>query len=230
LRQYIITADTARGDGSDYSAFHIIDINNFEQVAEFRGKLGTREFAQALISSAMEYNEAILVIENSSLGWDVVQTVIEKGYQNLYYSPKNNNVTADNYFDYKDSNQVVPGFSNNLKTRPIVVGKLEEAVQEKSFIFHSKRLLEELRTFVWVNGKAQGANGCNDDLCMAASFGIYIRDTALKYDSHGINSLKANINSIQRPIGVYSNNYLSHNPYQIDLGGGVVEDIKWILM
>jgi len=230
-RQYIISCDTARGDGSDYSTFHVIDINNFEQVAEFKGKLGTREFAQAIISAGMDYNEALLVIENSSLGWDVVQTVIEKGYQSLYYSPKGSYVTAENYLDnINNSNQLVPGFSNTLKSRPIVIGKLEEAVKEKSFIFHSRRLLEELRTFIWENGRAQGAQGCNDDLPMAVAFGIYVRDTALKYSSFGVTSLKQNIESIQRSSGVYTNiNKQGYDMWNINTGHNQKENISWLI-
>lgn len=232
-QQYIISADTARGDGADYSTFHVININNYEQVAEFKGKLGTREFAQALIAAGMEYNEAILVIENSSLGWDVVQTIIEKGYQNLYYSPKGSYITAENYLDHSNSNQVVPGFTNSLKTRPIVIGKLEEAFRDKSFILHSRRTLEELRTFIWEHGRVAGAQGCNDDLCMALSFGIYIRDTALKYDSYGITSLKQNIESIQRPVGVYTTNAseLGFNYWNMNTGtqNHERENLGWLI-
>jgi hypothetical protein len=39
---YLITADIARGDGTDYSTFHIIDIETFTQVGEYRGQIGTK--------------------------------------------------------------------------------------------------------------------------------------------------------------------------------------------
>ena len=48
-----------RGDGKDYSAFHIIDIENNTQVAEYRGQLGTKEFGHLLVGIATEYNEAL---------------------------------------------------------------------------------------------------------------------------------------------------------------------------
>ena len=43
-REYMISADVARGDGKDYSAFHIIDIVTNTQVAEYRGQLPPKEF------------------------------------------------------------------------------------------------------------------------------------------------------------------------------------------
>jgi hypothetical protein len=33
-----------------------------------------------------------LVVENANIGWSTIQTIIEKGYQNLYYSPKSDNL------------------------------------------------------------------------------------------------------------------------------------------
>ena len=36
-RNYMITADVARGDSKDYSAFHIIDIEEAKQIGEFKG-------------------------------------------------------------------------------------------------------------------------------------------------------------------------------------------------
>ena len=48
--KYIISADVARGDASDYSAFQVIDVVNSEQVAEYKGKLPPDQFAVLLAS------------------------------------------------------------------------------------------------------------------------------------------------------------------------------------
>ena len=40
-KKYILCADVARGDGDDFSAFHVIDIEGYEQVAEYKGKVNT---------------------------------------------------------------------------------------------------------------------------------------------------------------------------------------------
>ena len=40
-KQYLVCADVARGDSSDYSAFHVIDATTCEQVAEYKGKEDT---------------------------------------------------------------------------------------------------------------------------------------------------------------------------------------------
>ena len=43
-RDYMVVADVARGDGGDFSAFHIIDVEKVTQVAEFKGQPSTKEF------------------------------------------------------------------------------------------------------------------------------------------------------------------------------------------
>ena len=68
-RKYMIVADVARGDSKDYSAFHIIDIENAIQIGEFKAQIGTKEYGHMLVAIATEYNNALLVIENANIGW-----------------------------------------------------------------------------------------------------------------------------------------------------------------
>ena len=116
-KPYIISADVARGDSSDYSAFHIIDIESCEQVAEYKSQIDTRTFGNMLVSVAAEWNNALLVVENANVGWDVVNTIIEKGYRNLYYSPRAyGEMHMDKWMDKMDKEQTVPGFTTSVKT------------------------------------------------------------------------------------------------------------------
>lgn len=235
-KNYIVSVDVARGDGSDYSAFHVIDAENCEQVAEYKSQIGTREFGHMVTSVANEYNNALLVIENANIGWDVVNTVIERGYNNLYYSPRSyGDMTIDKYIDKLESEQLIPGFTTSTKTRPLVISKMESYIREKSFIFHSKRLLEELRVFVWYNGKAQSTNGYNDDLVLSLGIGLFIRDTALKFNQQYQSLTRAAISGISQetyhdlyPQFNHVNIQYNQNPYTMNVNGQQ-EDIKWVL-
>ena len=64
------------------------------QVAEYRGKIGTTEYGNMLVSVATEWNNALLVIENANIGWASIQVALDKGYPNIYYSYK-----QDGYLD-----------------------------------------------------------------------------------------------------------------------------------
>ena len=233
-RTYMVVADVARGDGKDSSAFHIIDVENNVQVAEYKGQLGTKEYGHLLVGIATEYNEALLVIENNSIGWSTIQTVIDRGYQNLYYSPKSGEVRADSYFDrYMDTSKMVPGFTMSSRTRPMVISKFQEYLSDKGVTFQSKRLLEEMRTFIWRNGKPEAQQGYNDDLIMSFGIAMYMRDTAFKFKQHGIDLTKSMLSNISstntKHIGAYTP-LKDKNPYKIDNPySGKEEDIKWLL-
>ena len=67
------------------------------QVGEYKGQVSTKDFGNILTAIATEYNNALLVVENANIGWSTIQTIIERGYQNLYYSPKSDQVNVDSY-------------------------------------------------------------------------------------------------------------------------------------
>jgi len=235
-RNYMVVADVARGDGKDHSAFHIIDIENNVQVGEYKGQLGTKEYGHLLVGIATEYNEALLVIENNSIGWSTIQTVIDRGYQNLYYSPKSGEVRADSYFDqYMDTSKMVAGFTMSSRVRPMVVGKFQEYIGDKGVTFYSKRLLEEMRTFIWRNGRPEAQSGYNDDLVMSFGVAMYMRDTAFRFKQHGVDLTKSMLNGISTNKTTYTGVYTppgqqNENPWKIDnpYSGGE-EDIRWLL-
>jgi len=236
-KNYIVVADVARGDGKDYSACHVIDIEGAKQVEEYKGQLGTRDYGHLLVSIATEWNNALLVIENANIGWDTIQTVIDRGYQNVYYSSKSDtaNITMDNFLSRNDNN-LVPGFTNSTKTRPLVISKLEAYMRERACIIQSRRTLEELRTFVWKHGKAQANDGYNDDLIMAFGIGMFLRDTVLKFSQTGMDLTRASLGGIGRisyntsAASAYSpHSPQSTNPWHMDDGKGGMEDISWLV-
>jgi hypothetical protein len=185
-----------------------------------------------LVSVATEYNNALLVVENANIGWDVINTIVEKGYPNTYYSPRAyGEIQMDKWMAKMDSDQTVPGFTTSAKTRPLVISKMEAYIRDRQFTFHSKRLLEELRVFIWMNGKAQAQNGYNDDLVMALGMGLFVRDTAMKFYQQSIDLSRAALGGIIRTTSDEGPTMPSGlaNPYQMDLGNGTIEDVSWVL-
>jgi len=231
-RDYMVIADVARGDGKDFSTFHVMDIATNTQVAEYKGQLSPKEFGYFLVAIATEYNMALLVVENASIGWAAIDSVLERGYKNLYYSPKSDNLTSDSYFNkYESSDNVTPGFTMSLRTRPLVVNKFREYVGDKSVTIRSKRLLEEMKVFVWKNGRPEAQSGYNDDLVMPFGVAMYLRDTSLKFQQQSHDLTRATLSNFSKGTstftGVYNPNNIP-NPYAIETGNGS-EDIKWLL-
>lgn len=229
VKSYLVVADVARGDGKDYSAFHVIELESNTQVAEYKGQLGTTEFAHMLVQVATEWNNAILVIENNNSGWSTVEKVKELDYKNLYYSPKSGNSETFSYMGgYQDPSKFVPGFNMSLTTRPLAIGKLREFINERLFIIQSKRMIAEMKVLVWKNGRAEAQSGYNDDLIMAGSIGMYIRDTALKIRQQNLELTKAALgNFTSGTTGGFNASNTIHNPYSMNVNGKQ-EDFRWI--
>ena len=71
---YLLTADVARGDAADYSVFHIIKLETMEVIGEYQGKPNLEQFASIIDSTGREYGEAMLVVENNSLGISILES------------------------------------------------------------------------------------------------------------------------------------------------------------
>jgi hypothetical protein len=238
IKHYIIVADVARGDGSDYSAFHIIDTETLAQVAEYKAQIDTREFAKVLLTAATEYNTALLVVENANIGWDVIQSVIDAGYTNIYYGYKSDNSDFEKYMDKFDRNSgLVPGFSTTQKSRPLILERLRDFVENKVVTIRSIRLLEELRVFVWRNNKQQAMQGYNDDLVMCYSIGLYLRETSLRFSKTMDSLSRAGIENIGKS-GNQPYSLAQYTPFGTNTGweieiqtpqGSQMQDISWLL-
>jgi hypothetical protein len=227
----MIVADVARGDGKDSSACHVIDIETNTQVAEYKGQMPPKEYGYFLVGLASEYNNAMLVVENASIGWATLDAIIERGYRNLYQSPKSDQMTADSYLRvFEGNSELTPGFTMSMRTRPLVVNKFREYVGDRSVTIQSKRLLEEMKVFIWKNGRPEAQGGYNDDLVMSFGIGMYLRDTSLKFQQHSHDMTRATLGGMTKTtyVGAYGGNK-DKNPYQIDNPYGGKEDIKWLL-
>ena len=231
-REYMVVADVARGDGKDFSTFHVVDIATNTQVAEYKGQMSPKEFGYFLVGVATEYNQALLVVENASIGWAAIESVLERGYKNTYYSPKSDTLTVDSYFNqYENSDNVTPGFTMSMRTRPLIVNKFREYVGDRSVTIRSKRLLEEMKVFIWKNGRPEAQTGYNDDLVMPFGIAMYLRDTSLKFQQQSHDLTRATLNNFSKGgssfQGVYNRN-TTQNPYMIKTGNGE-ENIDWLL-
>ena len=234
-KNYLVVSDVARGDGADFSAAHVIDIETNTQVAEYHGKMSTNEYGNFLVSLATEYNNALLAIENANIGWAAIQPAIDRHYPNLFYTYK-----VDGYvdleiqlrknYDTKDKSQMVPGVTTSSRTRPLMISALERYFREGTPIVRSKRLTQELLTFMWINGKAEAQVGFNDDLVMSYAIGLWLRDTALKLRQQGLAMDKRAMGHIQRSDPqIYTNNRTMDNSGWNWNPGTGDENLKWLL-
>ena len=185
-RKYIISADVSRGDSSDFSTFHVIDTHDSEIVCEFKGKSPPDEFAVVLAEAGRKFLNAMICPENNTYGYALIMKLVELGYPNLYYVNE-----SDRYASYGNTNISKIGFQTNSKTRAQILSKLEEVIRGKHIKSYSSRLYDELKTFIWKNGKAQAQKGKNDDLVMSLAIGVWLYDTSPALTQQGQSLMNA---------------------------------------
>jgi hypothetical protein len=78
----------------------------------------------------------------------------------------------------------------------MIIAKLEEFIRNKVLKIRSRRLFNELKTFIWNNGKAEAMRSYNDDLVMACAIGCWVRDTALTVNQQEIQYKKSMLSAI----------------------------------
>lgn len=243
---YVIAADVARGDSMDFSACHVLDISREKpvQVAEYKGKIGTKDFGDFLVALATEYNSCLLVVERENVGWGTIQEVLDRGYPNTFYSSADLKYVdiqrqLTNRWDAEDR-KMVPGFSTNIKTRPLIVDNMEHYMRQMAIEIRSKRTLAELETFIWKNGKQIAMEGYNDDLVMSLCIALWVRDTALRLRQEGIELTKLAVGGInvskadQTPFYKVKQGQIGHNAWKMNTGRQGFgkqnqEDLRWLL-
>jgi hypothetical protein len=234
-KSYMVVADVARGDGADYSTCHVFDIVTATQVAEYKGRVDTKDFGNFLVALSTEYNDALLVIENANIGWATIQQVIDRGYKNLFYMSKDlKYIDVENQITNRyraEDRGLVAGFSTTSKTRPLIISKLTDYFREKSVVVRSTRLIDELFTFIYMNGRAEAMKGYNDDLVMAFSIGLWVRDTALRLRQEGIDLTKSAVGGITSHTynGVYGGgSTMDDDPWKMRIGDGFEDLSQWL--
>lgn len=240
-RTYIVCADVARGDGGDYSAYHVLDAETLNQCVEYKGQIDLVSFGHQLVNIATMYNKALLIVENTGVGFGTIQTIVDSGYPNTFYS------TVDlKYVEvqrqlvtkyYSEEKKMIPGFSTTLRTRPLIISRLEQYFRDKAVNVFSIRTLGELETFIWDKGKAVAMEGYNDDLVMALGIGLWVRDTALRLKFESMQYNRAMMDKIERvqytgsaPVFTSRSQLAGQESWNMKIGRqGQVESLKWLL-
>lgn len=184
--KYLISADVSRGDGKDYSTFHIIDLTTGEVVAEYKGKIAPDRFGDLLSEYGHLYNKALVCPENNTYGYATIIRLRDLNYPRMYYQ-KSNAVYIGDYVP--PGNTESAGFNTSGKTRGLILTKLEELIRNKLLITYSSRFYDELKTFVWQDNRVAAMKGENDDLVMSLAIGAWLYDASSEHsrDSGAIN-------------------------------------------
>lgn len=206
-KDYMMICDVSRGDGEDYSSIQLLDIETFEQVLEYKGKMPPDTFAPFVADVGEEYNNALVIIEYNTLGFTVASKLLDLGYPNVAYFQKGTYDFIEKHA-VPGRNDALPGFTMSVKSRPLVIAKWEEFVRNKKLSIISQRTYDEITTFIWKNGKPQAAKGYHDDLIMPLAIGCWVYDLVYQKSSRNTAYKRAALNA----ISVKRKNFKEINP------------------
>jgi len=169
--RYIMGVDVSRGDSEDFSAINIIDFDDREQVLEYVGKIEPDNLADIAYKWGILYNSFIVIDITGGMGIATSRKLQEMNYKHLYID----GVNTQNVWDYnRKALEKIPGLNFNNK-RTQIVAAFEEQIR-KGFQIRSARLLNELNTFVYINGRPDHMKGAHDDAIMSMSMALYAGD------------------------------------------------------
>jgi hypothetical protein len=184
------------------------------------------------MSVATEYNDALLIVENNNVGWAVLQILIDRDYKNLFWMKKDLRYidSSKQYVNrYKrERNNMVPGFTTSLKSRPLIIEKMSQFVRAKEIQISSVRLIEELFVFIFNNGKAEALRGYNDDLVMSLAIGIWIRETALRLHDENMRMTREAMEKIDNVSSVFKVEDENDYGWKMPVGDKK-ESLTWLL-
>ena len=208
--EYCLACDPSIGRERDYSAFHIIDIYNGEQVAEFySNRTPINDFANIIAKEARLYNTAYVLSERNGIGNNLIYFLKEDlEYENLVM----------------DDNREI-GMQITQKNREVLLANMEDSIRAVRVKINSERLVDELLTFIIDpdTGKIGADSNCHDDLIIAFAMAV-----------HNFNDLRVNTlierdtlidtSHIGKPL-VFSSKYRVTTA----TGNTTEEDMKWLI-
>jgi hypothetical protein len=163
--EYLVAVDTAGGGlAGDFAAVQVIERTTGLQCAELQQRLGTRDLARAAVELAREYGGAVIAVERNNHGAGVLAYLdATERYERLY------------------AQDGVPGWLTTAASKPGMVSRMGALLEDAAWMFLSRRLLGECRTFVaYAGGRTGAANGAHDDCFMAMAVAQAVRAELLQ--------------------------------------------------
>jgi hypothetical protein len=180
---YILSVDNSRGDSDDATALEIFDLDGIdddgmpciEQVLEYNGKLFGDVIGELANNYGRLYNNAFCVVESiGGYGDATLLTLMNLEYPNLYYD----DVDLKDYMRQgrtalKAQNGKMPGFHNG-NNRFQMLSNFASMIRNNQFKIRSSRVIAELETWVWKNGKQDHMDGFHDDTITCLAMGLFV--------------------------------------------------------
>jgi hypothetical protein len=182
--QYIQSVDVSRGDGEDSSTIVIIDFTTMTEVFEYQGKIQPDLLAYHVFTYGNMYKAYTVVDIAGGMGVATVLKLIELGFDDklLHYDKAISgagilpNKARLNHLKNKDK---IPGFNANGVRLPMIAN-LERSLRENEVKVKSRRMISEMKTFIYKNGRPDHMEAYHDDCLMALAMALWVLEYSFK--------------------------------------------------
>jgi hypothetical protein len=197
---YFLQADVSRGQGSDYSAFTVVNGTSapYKVVASYRNNaVSPFNFPNVIKKVGEQYNNAYVLVETNDIGGQVSSIL----YNDLEYE----NVLMTKIMGRKGQmlsqgfagGRSEMGLRTTAQTKKLGCAIFKRLVEEDKILINDERILAELITFVSKSNTFKAEEGHNDDLVMTLVFFAWL--TRQEYFADLIESAKFNYEEAKKP-------------------------------
>lgn len=162
--QYVMTVDTSRGKGLDYSTFHIIDVSTepFESVCTYRNNMITpSDFAAVCERMATYYNNAFILVELNDLGSQVADLLYDAEMDLVFTESRGRKGKQVSYGGGAEK-----GITTTRGSKAEGCAMLKLLIEQNKLKICDKETIEELKVFSQKGDTYQAEPGKHDDLSM----------------------------------------------------------------
>jgi hypothetical protein len=190
---YFLQADVSRGQGSDYSAFTVIDgtCAPYRVVASYRNNIiSPFNFPQIIKKVGEKYNNAYVLVETNDIGGQVSNILYnDLEYENMLMTKimgRKGQILSQGFANGKSE----MGLRTTAQTKKLGCAIFKRLVEEDKILLNDDRIIQELMTFVSKSNTYKADDGHHDDMVMTLIFFSWL--TRQDYYSDLIETAKLN--------------------------------------
>ena len=179
--QYVMGVDVSRGDGEDASTIVVVDVTTMEQVMEYQGKIQPDLLAQIVEQYGDLYKAYTVVDVTGGMGVSTVLKLLEFQYKRLHYDNANGKILSARQRELSSHGKIdkIPGF-HATSVRVPMISNLEYQIRTNGIKVRSSRMVSEMKTFIFKNGRPDHMEGYHDDLLMAVGMALWVIEHSFK--------------------------------------------------
>lgn len=179
--QYVMGVDVSRGDGEDASTIVIVDVTTMEEVLEYQGKIQPDLLAQIVEQYGELYKAYTVVDVTGGMGVSTVLKLLEFEYKRLHYDNAGGKILSARQRELSSYGKTdkIPGF-HATSVRVPMISNLEYQIRTNGVKIRSSRMISEMKTFIFKNGRPDHMEGYHDDLLMSLGMALWVIEHSFK--------------------------------------------------